>query len=625
MKPLLWAVPICMALSALVPAPAHPAITPPAQAVVDRYLDASGGRAAWANLRALHETGTLSAFGLKGTLEIWREAPDKRASVLVIGPITTRDWTNGSKASRSDPSGRLIPLDGKDLEVAAANAWFENQDWLAPDQGGSSITAVGETKDSLGTFVLLEIAPPAGRARQLYFDKQTGLLVRIVSKRDQVTVISTYSDFRRVNGWLMPFRTAQEVGAPANDAIFQVEQAEAPADIADDRFTPPAATGPPPVTWLKAGGRAHLPFDYRSHHVWLRASVNGGPPADFIFDTGAGLSVIDSAYAARIGLAGTGKFRAQGGAAMSGASFATVDRLRIAAPDSDGVELHAVKVAVVDVNSSLAPFFWRDCAGILGFNVIGQFVTRLDYDGHELQFFDPKTFTYDGKGTAVPMNLDGDVPVVGIKLDGAYAGTARVDVGSPSVIDLHTPFVRKHDLLAKVGRSVPSMGGSVGGMFQSKVARMQSIEIGPYRVASPLVGLSTTDQGALASEDLAGNLGNGVLDRFTVTLDYERRQLWLEPGSRYGAPIPYPRFGGDLLKERGEVRVAFVVPGSPAATAGLLEGDVVTAIDGTPVAALDPDQVEKQFEDGAPGSRIALTILRGGKPRTMKIRLKDLL
>jgi membrane-associated protease RseP (regulator of RpoE activity) len=214
---------------------------------------------------------------------------------------------------------------------------------------------------------------------------------------------------------------------------------------------------------------------------------------------------------------------------------------------------------------------------------------------------------------------------VDVKLDGAYSGIARVDVGSPSMIDLHTPFVKEHDLLTKVGKSVPVMGGGVGGTFQSKVARMHSIEIGPYRLASPLVGLSTTDQGALASEDYVGNIGNGVLDRFTITLDYEHRQLWLEPGRRYGARTPYSRFGGELLKERGEVRVAFVIPGSPAAAAGLVEGDVVTAIDGAPIAGLDPDQVEKHFEDGAPGSRIALTVLRGGKPRTMNLRLRDLL
>ena len=68
---------------------------------------------------------------------------------------------------------------------------------------------------------------------------------------------------------------------------------------------------------------------------------------------------------------------------------------------------------------------------------------------------------------------------------------------------------------------------------------MKSIELGPYRIDKPLVGLSTTESGALASEDYAGNIGNELLERFTVTLDYERRQVWFEPGAHYADPASY--------------------------------------------------------------------------------------
>ena len=616
-----------VALAFLSPVVARATITPEAQAVIDRFVQSSGGRAAFEKTRFRHFTGSLSAYGLKGSIEGWREAPGKQANVVTLGPFTIRDWTNDKSAARTDPNGKIVPLDGKDLEDAIGGAWFENDCWLEPDQGGGTVTVAGEVTDSLGTFTVLDVQPPTGRKGQLEFDKKTGLIVRSIMKRDQVSIIATNSDFRAVGGWMMPFKTVQETpGMAANTATIQVDNVDFPADIPDERFAPPAASGASGVTWQKTRGTARMPFQYIGKHVWLRASINGRPPADFIFDTGASVSVLDSTYAAGIGLTTAGSMQAMGGASSQGrASFATVDSLRIVSSDGDGVGVRGLKVAVVNVNSVLAPFFWRDCAGIIGFDVIGQFVTRIDFDGRQLSFFDPKSFKYDGKGTALPMTLAGTVPVVTIKVDGAYEGGARLDVGSDALIDLHTPFVKKNDLIAKAAKTITTTNGGVGGLFQSKLARMKSIELGPYRIDKPLVGLSTTESGALASEDYAGNIGNELLERFTVTLDYERRQVWFEPGAHYADPASYSRLGAELARIGNETRVAQVLPGSPAEQAGLKEGDLVTDINGQPVASLDRVQFDEKIPNGKPGTKVTLTVMRDGKSRKLTAKLRDLL
>ena len=43
------------------------------------------------------------------------------------------------------------------------------------------------------------------------------------------------------------------------------------------------------------------------------------------------------------------------------------------------------------------------------------------------------------------MTLAGHTPVVEMRLDGAIEGAFRVDVGSGSTVDLHTPFVARHE------------------------------------------------------------------------------------------------------------------------------------------------------------------------------------
>lgn len=58
----------------------------------------------------------------------------------------------------------------------------------------------------------------------------------------------------------------------------------------------------------------------------------------------------------------------------------------------------------------------------------------------------------------------------------------------------------------------------------------------------------------------------------------------------------------------GDARVARVMPGGPAATSGLQAGDVVTAIDGTPVESAAEASDMARGDIGAP---VTLTIHRG--------------
>jgi hypothetical protein len=610
---------------ALAVPPAGAAITPEARRVVERYLEATGGRALQDSLRTSSFEGALSAYGLSGRARVWHARPDRSATEIELGPFKLAEGFDGTAAWRTDPSGKLVVLDGKDLEEARVSAWFEHARWIEPDQGGGAVVEAGTERDSAGAYTVLEVAPPQGRSRRLWFDDRTGLLVRAVSKKDQQTVSFSYSDFRRVGGRTFAFRSLTRVeGMPANDLVLVLDSVVVNAAIPEARFAAPVAATAGP-RWLRTPGRARLPFEYASRHVWLKASVNGAPPADFLFDTGASMTVLDSSYAARIGIATVGHQQGVGAGAVGTASFATVRTLRVAAPDSDGVELADVKVAVLGLKGFLEPYFWREIAGVVGFDFIQRFVDRIDYDHQVLTLEDPKDFRYAGHGAAIPMTLAGSAPVVKLTLDGTLEGLYRIDVGSGSTVDLHTPFVKQHRLLETAGARLEIMGGGFGGTFLSTARRMAKLEIGPYGWAHPIVVLSGATSGAFTSEDYAGNIGNQILQRFTCTLDYERRVLYLEPGARYAEPDEFPRSGVQLARDGDRVLAFAVLADSPAARAGLREQDEVVAIDGKPARDWTPDTVAETLDRGRPGSRHTLVVERGGKRLKLKLVLRDML
>ena len=76
------------------------------------------------------------------------------------------------------------------------------------------------------------------------------------------------------------------------------------------------------------------------------------------------------------------------------------------------------------------------------------------------------------------------------------------------------------------------------------------------------------------------------------------------------------------LKEIRGVLVNSVMPGSPAAQAGLQQGDVITALNGTPVN--DPNSLRNKIATTPPGSEVTLTVLREGKEQQIRVKLGSL-
>ena len=586
-------------------------IAPEARAVVDRYIAAIGGRAVWTADTSLRVKGSLSAFGLSGSVEQWTLRPGRSATVTAIGPFTLREGTDLNGAWRLDQNGKLAMLDGKDLEDARSSTWFGNEQWLAPDQGGGRIVHQGRQRDSTGAFHVLEITPPTGRSRQVWFSESTGLIDRETTRRDNRTVTSRQSDYRRAAGRIRAHRTQIEVeGMPLNTATLMIDSVWTSPRIDPGVFAPPRVATVSDWRFLRGQGPATLPFTYSLRHVWVRVSVNGRPPADFLVDTGASVTVIDSVYAAAIGLKSEGKLQASGAGAAGGAALTRVDSLRVEGPNGDGVALAGQNVAVLSLSPYLSPFFFRDVAGVLGYDFISRFVLDVDFDRAVLTLHDPHRFVYGGAGKSVPLTLAGNIPVVKARIDDRYEGEFRLDIGSGSTVDLHGPFVTRHGLLEKAAVRHQVQGGGFGGSFATTVTRMKKMEIGPFTWNEPMVLFSGATTGGLASEDFAGNIGNHILERFRVTFDYERRVVHLEPGARFQQRDYFTSSGMRLGRVDGKALALEILPGSPAADAGMRIGDQVVKVDGRPIGSYSIDELSRMFEHGPNGRKHTFEILR---------------
>jgi predicted aspartyl protease len=617
---------VCAAIC-LMPHAAHAAITPEAAKVVARYLEVTGGAAAFAAESTSYTHAKVLGFGFTGTYESWAARPSRQYSRTALGPFELAEGDDGQTPWRTDPTtGRIVKLADQDLQDARESNWFGLERWADADQGGGKVELSGAERDSSGLCSVLAVAAPgADKPRRLWFLDASGLLVREEAPRDNGTVLTTFSAWRKVAGRLRPMQTRTGISSmPANVLTQQVDSIAVNIPVTGVAFSMPDTAHANALAWLKTPGTATLPFEYRARHVWLRASIGGSPPEDFLFDTGASVTVLDSTFAATHGIRTEGYMQAAGAGASGSASFTTLPALRIAGTDGDGVELRDLKVAVMSVNPQFSRYFWRNMAGVIGYDVISRFTTEIDYDHGVLVLHDPAQWRYHGAQPAVAMVMNGTVPAIRGTIDG-LGGLFRLDVGSSSTVDVHTPFVAAHGLEKKLRHPIEVSGAGFGGEFSSLLGRLSRMSLGGRTWDEPMVILSRAREGAFASDEFAGNVGNRTLERFKVTLDYEHREVALDPGARFHQRDTFTHSGALLGWFGDHVEALSVLPHSPAERAGLREGDRVVSVGGKPALEMGLTAVEQLLDEGREGSTVAVEVLRDGAKKTLRVKVQEML
>jgi membrane-associated protease RseP (regulator of RpoE activity) len=286
--------------------------------------------------------------------------------------------------------------------------------------------------------------------------------------------------------------------------------------------------------------------------------------------------------------------------------------------------IDSVSAATIDLKP-LTRYEGMPIEGILGYDIFSRFVVKIDYENQKLTLYEPSSFEYKGKGEVLPITLETSHPHIKAKVDGEYEGTFVIDTGARSSLVLHSPFVQKYDLLAKTGKKINAFSGiGVGGKAMGKVTRVESIQIGSFKIPAPVTQLSSAEKGAFSSEKIDGNIGGGILKRFTVIFDYPNQRMILEPNHNFEFEDDFDMAGLWLTKEGDTTKVDFVVKDSPADKAGIKEGDLVVKINGQSTKDLLLRDIREILRSGQ-GKKVSLTINAEGKEKTVELKLKKLI
>ena len=595
-------------------------ITPQAREVVERYVRVTGGRVARDSVRTIRTRGRVSGLAMTADRTTYAALPWRTASVLeAAGGLRILEGFDGTTFWRRGPRGGFTYRAGDDMVYQEGQSYFENQQWLFADQGGGRLEVTGTGTDSAGECIIVEAVPPVGPPRGLWFNARTGLLDREVVTMSGRTAAREFSDYRRAGALMWPFRIG--IGEGKDDVVMEVDSLFVNQPIDDSRFELPPSDPLARTEWLGTTGRAVLPFRFRREHLWLDASFDGRRPAEVMLDTGGSITMLDSAYAATLGLVPRGAVQVHVRGSTFTAALAVVDSIRIQDSRGQGVEIGALLVALVPLDARVHT--GRDCVGILGSDLLSRFVAEFDFDHCTMTLRDPGAFAYTGSGTAIPCTPAGAMYAVPMTLDGVPAGRFGVDLGAWATVRLNGRFSGEHGPVPSAGRS-PGIAITEWGQTH-RVSRANRMQVGPYELAGPLVEAWDDAPDAGTSWDYGGELGNGFFSRFKVTFDYARRLLYLEPGRAYAEPDRFSHSGVWLTIDAGRLVVALVGGGTVGERAGLRAGDIVTAVDGKAAGSWSPEALSLLLERGEIGRQVTVEFLRDGAKRKVTLTLAEIL
>src|ERR1700689_654267 len=216
---------------------------PAAAALFEKYLTAAGGADAIKKVTSRVEKGTTSGFGDQHfTIDIFAKAPDKRVSIMHL--------PGGESTTAFDGSAGWLSFPGRPVHMmnAAENAGAGiDADFYLPVNAKSLRSnwkpAPDETIDGHATNVL--VGQTEGQTPlRLYFDAQSGLLVRLVRFTEtplgRLPTQVDYADFRDADGAKIPYQWS--ISRPGNRFTIQVESVKKNVPGDDAKFVAP----PPP-------------------------------------------------------------------------------------------------------------------------------------------------------------------------------------------------------------------------------------------------------------------------------------------------------------------------------------------------------------------------------------------
>lgn len=583
--------------------------------IMQGYYEAIGGLERLNKVTASYSEGRIRYDGLQGNFRRWDARPLQYRIEQDYSIISQIEGDTGDYSWFFDTNCQLlIHRDNDTLKRREISLLLDRYEHLNPRSPYFSLSFSGVAAvDARPCYEVILSSTINSDVTHFFFDTVSLLLRQSIHRQPDTMIITTYSDYREVDGLMLsfhqharylPWEKEEETWTTSHMINGRVEQW---------RFRPPKQQKD--YQFPEDRNAVTVPFKFSENLMYLAVTI-GDDTGFWLLDSGASMSVIDAQYARKRGLDIQGSIRGYGFGDHFELSFVNVPSYRVG-----GIVFRDRRFYVSE--GLAAKSYEPQIFGILGYDFLSRFVVEIDYDLQQATFHLPETFHYTGRGVTLDAPLKYRTLTLPVTLNNRFTSFWSLDLGSYRS-SIHYPFGEKHGLIKKDGVETVSQG--MAGMFYEVTVQFECLAIDGLKIDQPLVSIpAEKGKGVTALGEVGGNLGNSTLRHFHIFLNYPAQQVIMEKGARYNGEFPRDKSGMLIGRSENSLpMISFVAQDSPAAVAGLFAGDIITEMNGRSISRASPVLPLRQMLRGNTGQRIPLTVTRGGRPISTAITLQKL-
>ena len=337
---------------------------------------------------------------------------------------------------------------------------------------------------------------------------------------------------------------------------------------------------------------------------------------NFVLDTGSGGISLDSSTVENLKIPNSLSEKSiRGIAGVKRVSFAYNHALKMPGITVNSLDFH------INNYELLTSVYGVRIDGIIGYSFLRRYIILLDFDKKQMEIYTPGRFKYPRGGQLLKPNFT-TLPLLQATVEDSRSILNRFifDTGAGLCFLLSKDFVEDSAIFKSKRKFYPTQAEGLGGKKQMEIAVMKSVKMGNYKFKKVPVHIFEDDFNVTNYPSLGGLIGNDLLRRFNIILNYPEQSIFIKPNNHFNDSFDYSYTGLGIYLIDGQIKVIDIIEGSPGDKAGFKTDDIIFSIENN---ASNNIQAYKNLFQNALG-KIKVIVLRNNLPLLLNMNVKDI-
>ncbi len=296
---------------------------------------------------------------------------------------------------------------------------------------------------------------------------------------------------------------------------------------------------------------------------------------NFILDTGSGGISLDSTTCSDLNIATTKTDTTISGIGGKRKVDYVFNRtLHLPGLDVQSLNFHINNYEV------LTSVYGEKVDGIIGYSFFSRYIVKINFDSLFIEVFSPGKMQYPTRSGHILKPAFTSIPIqyLQIKDRKKFSHNFYFDTGAGLCFLMSDQYASDSAVLLPKRKPLLTQAEGMVGRLQMRLTVIKELKIGPYRFRNVPTYLYKDDFNVTSYPFAGGLIGNELLRRFNMTINYGQREIFLQPNKHFYDLFDYAYTGLGIYYIDGKIMVEDVIDHSPAQKAGFKVGDEVFGI-----------------------------------------------